>query len=210
MLHNFSQIGEFLWVCDGLLSTEECSLLTKEARPHLEEVTVLDYDKGPTKDSKSREAKERLLVKSHYNSQQEIYNVIEKIEKITSTVTCLPVENQEHLNIIRYSEGGHYVPHYDFFIKGSENYDESISRGGQRVYSILFYLNNSYDGGETEFPKLDNFKIEPRIGRVLFWSNFSDNKPEEKSIHSSLPVKKGVKWIGVKCVRESEYISKKS
>jgi len=210
VLHDFSQIAEFLWVCDDILSKEECSLLTKEACPHLEDVAVLDYDEGVIKDRKSRDAKERLLVKSHYNPQQKIYGTIEKIEKITSLITRLPIENQEHLNIINYRKDGHYVPHYDFFLEGAENYEADMERGGQRAYSVLFYLNSSYDGGETGFPKLDNFKIEPRIGRVLFWSNFSENKPIEESLHSSLPVEKGTKWIGVKWVRYSKYLSRKS
>ena len=109
-----------------MLSKEECSLLTKEAYPRLEDVAVLDYEKGVTKDHESRYAKERLLVKSHYNSQQEIYNVIEKIENLTSIITRLPIENQEHLNIIKYSRDGHYVPHYDFFLEGAENYEADM------------------------------------------------------------------------------------
>ena len=165
--------------------------------------------KGPIKDTKSRYAQESLLLKSNYNSQQKIYNSIEKIETIVSNITCLPVENQEYLNIVRYSEGGHYVPHYDFFLKGGEGYDLDIAKGGQRVSSVLFYLNDSYEGGVTQFPKLDNFEIAPRKGRAVYWNNFRDNKPIEKSLHCSLPVEKGFKWIGIVWVREGEYSPRK-
>ena len=64
---------------------------------------------------------------------------------------------------------------------------------GQRVFSGLLYLNAGFDGGETEFPRL-NISFPPRRGSLLFWRNVGfDMRPDPRTVHRARPVKAGQK-----------------
>jgi prolyl 4-hydroxylase len=77
-----------------------------------------------------------------------------------------------------------------------------MKSGGQRVYSCLFYLNDEFEGGETEFP-IKKIKVTPKIGRMLMWSNLKiDGSLDFESLHAGLPVISGTKWIAIVWVRE--------
>jgi|TARA_Y100000310_G_scaffold315551_1_gene366242 prolyl 4-hydroxylase len=205
MLSDFCQVNNFTWVCDGILSKQDCSLLIKEALPQLKRAGVLVHNE--TKYNDTRKAFDAPLVKENYekDSQPEIYSLLERVENLTSDLTALPVENQEPLNIINYPDGGHYVDHYDVFLRDAEYYEKHMAMGGQRVSTVLFYLNDSFFGGETNFPKLDNFKITPHTGRSVFWKNMKSEDLIKESKHSGMPVSGGEKWVAVKWIREGKY-----
>ena len=58
----------------------------------------------------------------------------------------------------------------------------------RRVLAFLFYLNDNYEGGETEFP-YHSRKIQPKSGSVLVFP------PNWQYPHAGLPVRKGTKYI---------------
>jgi prolyl 4-hydroxylase len=129
----------------------------------------------------------------------------QKIKKIISEKTNLPIENQEEIHIVKYDIGGEYKSHHDFFHPNTDYYDLSIKTGGQRAYSCLFYLNDNFVGGETEFPT-KKIKITPRIGRLLIWKNlYEDGSLDFESLHAGLPVIDGTKYIAIIWVRENKF-----
>lgn len=132
-------------------------------------------------------------------------DLIFKIKEIISTHTGLPVENQELPHIVRYKVGGEYKPHQDFFHKGTDYYDAVMQRGGQRVFSCIFYLNDNFKGGETNFPKIQ-YKVTPELGKLVIWKNLhEDGEPNHDSLHAGLPVIEGEKWICIIWVREKQF-----
>ena len=52
------------------------------------------------------------------------------------------------MQILHYEHGQKYEPHYDFF-HDKANRDW----GGHRVATVLMYLSNVENGGETVFPR---------------------------------------------------------
>jgi hypothetical protein len=83
-----------------------------------------------------------------------------------------------------------------------------MQSGGQRVYSCLFYLNDDFTGGETEFVNRD-IKIKPKTGRLLIWKNIKeDGSLDYDSFHAGLPVISGTKWIAIIWVRENSFVKK--
>ena len=55
----------------------------------------------------------------------------------------------------------------------------------------LFYLNDDYEGGEIEFPRLDGYVHKPKVGDIaIFPSNYIYE-------HASLPIKSGIKYCVV-------------
>ena len=73
-----------------------------------------------------------------------------------------------------------------------------------RFATILFYLNDDLEGGETSFPlwlnagTSDALKVKPERGKaVLFYNLLPDGNYDERSMHAAMPVLKGEK-VGVK------------
>ena len=71
-----------------------------------------------------------------------------------------------------------------------------------RYATILFYLNDDMEGGETTFPMWRNaetssaLKVKPEKGKaILFYNILPDGNFDELSMHSSSPVTRGEKWL---------------
>jgi prolyl 4-hydroxylase len=74
-----------------------------------------------------------------------------------------------------------------------------------RFATLLLYLNDDFEGGETRFPRATNanfhngITIEPKKGTaVLFYSVLPDGNVDDLSQHSGQPVTKGEK-VRSKC-----------
>jgi prolyl 4-hydroxylase len=122
--------------------------------------------------------------------------------------TSAPVTYHEPINILRYRPGEEYKPHFDFIRPEGEegrSYAGEIAQLGQRAITVLVYLNDGYEGGETAFPRLDlNFKAE--LGdALLFWSVSAKGELERNSLHAGLPVASGEKWVLSQWIREKPH-----
>merc|ERR1712224_636110 len=82
---------------------------------------------------------------------------------------------------------------------------------GMRRYTVLLYLNEGFEGGNTYFGTIDRV-FQPEKGAALFFRNLF---PEEGgpgarihplSIHEGQPVTAGEKWIANCWVREHSYL----
>ena len=141
-------------------------------------------------------------------------DVVSKIEEFTAN--CLPtynkltlsVENQEPASIVMYEKGEQYKAHWDYFhpqYHPKEYEAFVVPSNNNRVATTIFYLNDSFEGGETYFPKID-FKIKPELGMCIAFINmFSDDEFNEESLHAGLPVISGEKYIATKWVRGKEF-----
>ena len=86
------------------------------------------------------------------------------------------------LQLLRYKQGQHFHEHVDN-IAGHPTW-------GQRQLSVVFYLNDDYEGGEISFQRQAQV-IKPKAGDVLlFPSHFTHP-------HASLDVRSGVKYAVV-------------
>lgn len=79
-----------------------------------------------------------------------------------------------------------------------------------RFATILFYLNDDMEGGETSFPRWLNaetsqaLKVKPERGKaILFYNMLPDGNYDERSQHAALPVRKGEKVHFCVCARIS-------
>lgn len=101
----------------------------------------------------------------------------------------------------------HYEPHQefklhsDFLEPASPDLHQALQILGQRVATFLIYLNDDYEGGATEFPKV-NLRFKGRKGDALFFLNVNDNgAPDYNSIHAGLPPTRGEKWLFSQWIR---------
>jgi prolyl 4-hydroxylase len=184
----------------NLLSKEECEALIKKYDLELQKLKVV----GQTE---SVESKGRIANGTWIKTEED--KVIQKLKNIVSSITGLPIENQEAPHFIKYDVGGEYKHHFDYFNPNAESSKSHLVRGGQRVFSSILYLNEDFEGGETDFPKYE-LRVKPTIGTLFNWRNLKVNgELNEKSNHAGLPVISGTKYIIVIWTREGVFDQKK-
>ena len=77
--------------------------------------------------------------------------LVGRIEQRIAELTRQPLENGEGLQVLRYPVGASSAPHFDFLEPNNEANRASIARSGQRLASLVAYLNDVEEGGETFF-----------------------------------------------------------
>ena len=69
----------------------------------------------------------------------------------------------------------------------------------------MICLHAPREGGETDFPKL-GLQFRPRVGTLLVWNNMTpDGRPNPKTLHAGMPVKRGIKHIITKWYRQEPW-----
>ena len=101
---------------------------------------------------------------------------------------------------------GFFNPHYDPYPGDDDDLKKRMNNNsGPRRYTILIYLNDDFEGGETEFPNIGR-KIVPEKGKAVLFVNTDNNENIYKeSYHGGNPVKNGTKWVCNKWVHFSKY-----
>lgn len=102
---------------------------------------------------------------------------------------------QEAPNVLHYAVGETYAPHYDFLDPSNPHFEPFLRAQGQRVATALVYLNDAFDGGETNFVEI-NRKIRGRPGELLAFDNVKpDGSVDMQTLHEGLPPTRGEKWL---------------
>ena len=78
-----------------------------------------------------------------------------------------------------------------------------LKRGGQRVGSLVCYLNTPTKGGATVFPDV-SLDVAPIKGNAVFFS-YDRPHPMTRSLHGGAPVIEGEKWVATKWLREGRF-----
>jgi prolyl 4-hydroxylase len=115
-----------------------------------------------------------------------------------------PLENGEGLQVLRYGPGAEYKPHYDYFDPAHSGTPLILKRGGQRVASLVCYLNTPEHGGETVFPDVQ-LEVAPVRGNAVFFS-YDRAHPATRTLHGGAPVVAGEKWVATKWLREGHFV----
>lgn len=180
-----------------LLTVEECEYIVGLSSRLLAPASVVD-GVGQGKQSGLR----TNSVAVFWPVQQDI--VLHAIDLRLGKAAGLPFGNGEMMNILMYKPGEEYRAHFDFFAPEIAAADPS----GQRIRTLLVYLNSGYDGGETQFVNA-NMKLKGEPGdAVLFHNcNAATGAPDRATLHAGLPVTSGQKWLLSKWYREKTFVS---
>jgi len=128
---------------------------------------------------------------------------VARIEARIAALLQWPVENGEGLQILRYRPGAEYKPHYDYFDPAQPGTASVLRRGGQRLASLVMYLNTPLRGGATTFPDV-GLEVMPARGNAVFFS-YERPHPDTRTLHSGAPVLEGEKWVATKWLREGRF-----
>lgn len=129
------------------------------------------------------------------------YNCAKLVSDKVTNYTKTNKNKQEQLQVVQYTKGGFFNPHYDACDGNSEYCKRMDGSMGPRLYTVLIYLNDDFEGGETVFPKINKI-VKPEKGKAVLFKNVDENGVILKdSFHGGVPVKEGEKWIANKWVR---------
>ncbi|AET93554.1 proCollegen-proline,2-oxoglutarate-4- dioxygenase (plasmid) [Burkholderia sp. YI23] len=184
---------------DEFLTGSECDQLIALARPRLSRSTVVDPVTG------------RDVAAGHRSSDGTFFRLAEtplvaRLEMRIAALTGLAAENGEGLQLLRYQPGAESTPHVDYLVAGNETNRESIARSGQRVGTLLMYLNDVEGGGETVFPQV-GCSVVPRRGQALYFEYCNRaGVCDPASLHASTPLRSGEKWVATKWIRARRFV----
>ena len=182
---------ERVYEFDNILSQNECNMIIEMAKPKISKSAVLSKEKFHP----GRTSSHVFLPSNH--------QLLEKIDNIVYSYLGIPKENYENLQVVNYKSTEKYDAHYDACDPKEEICKNDIqTRGGLRYATFIFYLNDNFTGGETEFPKR-NIRAVPKIGKAVLFFNLNDNNTNrrDKSFHAGLPPNTGEKWMCNKWIR---------
>lgn len=119
-------------------------------------------------------------------------------------MTKAPRANFEPAQVCRYDYGQFYKAHYDAFDLTTQPGRRCAETGGQRIATVLIYLNTVEKGGHTTFPKL-NLKFSPIRGRALiFFPATLDGSLDTLALHCGEDAIEE-KWLCQVWIRQQEF-----
>ncbi len=183
-------------VFGGLLSDEECEGLKNLSRPRLARSETVDNATGGSEVNAARTSDGMFFERGEHA-------LIQRIEARIGELLRWPVDHGEGLQILRYRPGAEYRPHHDYFDPVHPGTARILERGGQRVGTLVMYLNTPERGGATTFPDV-GLEVAPIRGNAVFFS-YNRAHVSTKTLHGGAPVLAGEKWVATKWLRQGVF-----
>jgi len=110
----------------------------------------------------------------------------------------------EPLMVLHYQTGQQFAPHFDFIDPEQPGLREDIAQKGQRVATLLIYLNDDFTGGQTAFPALGYSFKGGKGDALLFWNTDAQGHPDRRMLHAGMPPLSGEKWLLSQWIRRRD------
>lgn len=176
----------------GLLTPEECGQLKTLIDQSLKPSTVT---RGPADYRTSRTC--------HLKARDSV--LVEEVNQRICNLIGVPKEHTETLQGQRYDVGEYFKAHTDWFAPNTEEFTTHTSRGGQRTWTVMAYLNQVEAGGETCFARIGRCFM-PQPGVALAWNNLhASGVPNHDTLHEAMPILAGRKYVLTKWCRTSKW-----
>lgn len=183
-------------VLGGLLADDECDALIELSRARLRRSTTVDPETGGDQVHADRTSRGTYFTRGQ-NA------LCARIDARIARLLDWPLDHGEGLQVLNYGPGAEYRPHHDYFDPAEPGSRLQLARGGQRVASVVMYLNTPERGGATTFPDV-HLEVAAVKGNAVFFS-YDRAHPMTRSLHAGAPVIEGEKWIATKWLREGRH-----
>ena len=171
----------------NVLSNEECDELIRLSKDKMKRSKI-----GTTREVNELRTSSSMFIEESENE------MVARVEKRISSIMNIPIEHGEGIQILQYTPGQEYKAHYDFFSSTSK------VANNNRISTLVMYLNDVEQGGETFFPKL-NFSVTPKKGMAVYFEYFyNDQNLNELTLHGGAPVITGEKWVATQWMRKQK------
>jgi prolyl 4-hydroxylase len=135
-----------------------------------------------------------------YLAREDLPDYVRKV----SLLTGKPAEHCELPQVGRYFPSQQYLQHFDAFDLSNDDGRRFAANGGQRTVTVLVYLNDVHQGGQTAFPVL-NVEVQPRQGMaIVFFPATVDGLLDKMALHAAKPAI-DTKYVSQVWVRQGEY-----
>jgi prolyl 4-hydroxylase len=187
-------------VLAGVLSPDECDRVIRLAEPRLAPSTVVDPATG-----EDIVASYRGSFGMFFRPREDAF--IAALDARLSAIMGMPGEHGEGLQVLHYPAGAGSAPHYDFLEPSNAANRASLARSGQRVSTLVAYLNDVECGGETTFPHL-GWAVSPERGNAVYFEyTNSIGQVDRRTLHAGNRVITGHKWVLTKWMRERPFVT---
>jgi hypothetical protein len=111
-------------------------------------------------------------------------------------------DRMEPPQILNYQAGETFAPHFDFLDETLPGLALDVAQRGQRAMTFLIYLNDDFDGGETDFSEI-GLRFRGRTGDAILFHNLdASGAPDRRTRHAGLPPARGQKWLFSQWIRD--------
>ena len=189
-LNNFPNLRQVhvnppIYIVEDFLSPAECEHIIKISEPKLEKSHVVDRVTGQGVTHPSRTSE------STYHGY-DLKWLVARIHRLTG----IPQNFQEPVQVARYHTGQFYLSHQDAL--------DNVGDEGQRVGTVLIYLNDVRKGGGTLFNTL-NVRVHPKKGSAaVFFPAKMDGTIDERYLHTAEDAS-DTKWVSQVWLRNKRY-----
>lgn len=174
----------------GLLSAAECDFLIAAAASALSPSVIVDPGTGQLVRNPVRTSD--AMAFPYVGESPAIHALNRRIAMATGTE---PAQG-EPLQVLRYRPGQEYKPHFDAL----------PAEANQRILTVLVYLNEEYEGGETMFVRTGLRFRGKRGDALLFRNALPDGRADELTQHAGMPVTGGEKFIATRWIRARPFV----
>ena len=180
-------------VVQGLFSAEECRYIRLIAEPWMEPAMIYGSDGSAIRDP-HRDSDNMVVTPMAEDL------VIQAINRCIAEATGTHYGWGEPLHVLRYRPAQQYRPHHDAHGLGPPE--------KRRFATALLYLNDAYEGGETNFPEI-GVTVRGAVGDLLIFHNLTaDKMPDPRMTHAGLPIARGEKWLATRWIRAADYFGR--
>ena len=184
-----------LVVYGNLLTRDECDELIAGASSRLARSTVTNGTDSVVND---------VRTSSGMFFQRDENPLCARLGARIAALLDWPATYAEDIQVLRYGKDQQYEPHHDYFdAEGDAKWSSVFRRGGQRVGSIVIYLNTPPLGGSTVFPDIP-MEVRAVAGNAVFFA-YDTPDASSRTLHGGAPVSEGEKWVAVKWFRQGPF-----
>jgi prolyl 4-hydroxylase len=182
-------------VIDSVLSKEDCKYIIEKANSLFTRSSVVGVDGAD-----ASRTSETAWISRDDPVAQKVFN--KACELTGKHIGCC-----EDLQVVRYKPGTYYRAHHDSCCDDSDACKNFETQGGQRVGTLLVYLNDEFTDGETHFPDHGDVKMKAPPGSAIFFKPLANDEPKchPKALHAGLPISTGTKYVCNAWVREGVF-----
>jgi prolyl 4-hydroxylase len=179
----------------GYLSPPACDWLIALGRSNLKGAQVYDAETGDLRADSNRSNSAAQLDLEHMDTFTAF------VRARIAALANVSIAGLEMSQILHYRVGEEFGEHCDFLDPSNPGHARDVAMHGQRALTVLIYLNDDYEGGETAFPQLGRGFTGRKGDALVFWNLTPQGAPDWRTAHIGTAPTRGEKWLFSQWIR---------